>query len=117
DKDACKYKIAELTGTSSGLDDYVGYTFVVYKRVDRTSKEVVPIIYIKSEGLRDFLRDVLHDIKAVSLADDKPSIEQNVLFHFLPELDGYTEDMDINSDHESAHAEHLLLLIDRLKYA
>ncbi|CAG7985873.1 unnamed protein product [Penicillium salamii] len=100
--------------------------------VHRMSKEVVPFIDIKSEGLCGILRGVLHDIKAVSLMEDKPSvieialssrnpltynqIEQNVLFHFLPELDGYAEGMDINSDFESAHAEHLLLLIDHLKH-
>ncbi|OQE69864.1 hypothetical protein PENNAL_c0126G04017 [Penicillium nalgiovense] len=117
DKEACKYKIAEPTETSNDLDDYAKYAFVVRKRVDRTSKEVVPFIDIKSEGLRDILRDVLHDIKAVSLMEDKPSIEQNFLFHFLPELDRYAENMDSSSDHESAHAEHLLLLIEHLKHA
>ncbi|OQD95766.1 hypothetical protein PENVUL_c105G04986 [Penicillium vulpinum] len=117
DKEACKYKIAEPTETSNDLDDYAEYAFVVRERVDRTSEEVVPFIDIKSEGLRDILRDVLHDIKAVSLMEDKPSIEQNFLFHFLPELDRCAENMDSNSDHESAHAEHLLLLIDHLKHA
>ncbi|KAJ5283307.1 ATPase AAA-type core [Penicillium chrysogenum] len=117
DKEACKYKIAEPTETSNDLDDYAEYAFVVRERVDRTSKEVVPFIDIKSEGLRDILRDVLHDIKAVSLMEDKPSIEQNFLFHFLPELDRCAENMDSSSDHESAHAEHLLLLIDHLKHA
>ncbi|CAG8022568.1 unnamed protein product, partial [Penicillium salamii] len=117
DKEACKYKIAEPTGTSNDLDDYAEYAFVVRERVDRTSEEVVPFIDIKSEGLRDILRDVLHDIKAVSLMEDKPSIEQNFLFHFLPELDRCAENMDSSSDHESAHAEHLLLLIDHLKHA
>ncbi|KAJ5873293.1 ATPase AAA-type core [Penicillium solitum] len=117
DKEACKYKIAEPTETSIGLDDYAEYAFIVRERVDRTSEEVVPFIDIKSEGLRDILRDVLHDIKAVSLMEDKPSIEQNFLFHFLPELDRCAENMDSSSDHESAHAKHLLLLIDHLKHA
>ncbi|GAB0139074.1 hypothetical protein EsDP_00007290 [Epichloe bromicola] len=132
DKEACKYKIAEPTETSNDLNDDAEYAFVVRERVDRTSEEVVPFIDIKSEGLRDILRDVLHDIKAVSLMEDKPSvietvllsrstltwiqIEQNVLFHFLPELDRCAENMDSSSDHESAHAKHLLLLIDHLKH-
>ncbi|KAK9847085.1 AAA+ ATPase domain [Penicillium brevicompactum] len=117
DQAACKYKIAEPTETSNYLDDYAEYAFIVRERVDRTSEEVVPFIDIKSEGLRDILRDVLHDIKAISLMEDKPSIEQNFLFHFLPELDRCAENMDSNSDHESAHAEHLLMLIDHLKLA
>ncbi|KAI1829405.1 hypothetical protein CBS147337_9800 [Penicillium roqueforti] len=117
DKEACKYKIAEPTETSNDLDDYAEYAFVVRERVDRTSKEIVPFIDIKSEGLRDILRDVLDDIKAVSLMEDKPSIEQNFLFHFLPELDRCAENMDSSSDHGLARAEHLLLLIDHLKHA
>ncbi|KAI1830409.1 hypothetical protein CBS147337_8876 [Penicillium roqueforti] len=79
DKEACKYRIAEPTETSNDLDDYAEYAFVVRERVDRTSKEVVSFIDIKSEGLRDILRDVLHDIKAVSLMEDKPSVIETVL--------------------------------------
>ena len=39
----------------------------------------MPFIDIKSESLRDILRDVLHDIKAVSLMEDKPSVIEIVL--------------------------------------
>lgn len=34
----------------------------------------MPYIDIKSEGLRDILRVVLHEIKAISLMEDKPSV-------------------------------------------
>ncbi|KAJ6134492.1 hypothetical protein N7523_000814 [Penicillium sp. IBT 18751x] len=117
DKEACKYKIAEPVETRSGLDDYAEYAFIVRERVERNSEEVTPYIDIKSAGLRDILRVVLHDIKAISLMEDKPSIEQNVLFHFLPELDRCAENMDNSSDHDSVHAERLRLLIDHLKHA
>ncbi|KAJ6038269.1 uncharacterized protein N7446_005079 [Penicillium canescens] len=115
DKEACKYKIVEPAETSSGLDDYAEYAFVVRERVERNSEEVTPYIDIKSEGLRNILREVLHDIKAISLMEDKPSIEQNILFHFLPELGKYAENMD-NSDCEFPR-QHLRLLIDHLKQA
>ncbi|KAI3180284.1 hypothetical protein DTO046C5_1520 [Penicillium roqueforti] len=115
DKEAYKYKIAEPTETRNDLDNYAKYTFVIRERVNRTSEEVVPFIDIKSEGLRDILRDILHNIKAVSLIDDKPSIEQTVLFHFLPELNRYIENIDNSSDYKSAQAE-LRLLIDHLKH-
>jgi hypothetical protein len=39
----------------------------------------VPFIDIKSEGLRDILRDVLYNIKAVSLIEDKLSVTKTVL--------------------------------------
>ncbi|KAJ6001203.1 hypothetical protein N7481_001612 [Penicillium waksmanii] len=115
DKEACKYKIAEPTESSGCLDDYAEYAFVVRERVDRNSEEVTPYIDIKSKGLRDILRVVLHGVKAISLVEDKPSIEQKFLFHFLPELDKYAENTN-NSDYESP-CQHLRLLIDHLKQA
>ncbi|OQD72457.1 hypothetical protein PENDEC_c021G01998 [Penicillium decumbens] len=115
DKEACKYKIAEPVEISSGLDDYAEYAFVVRERVERNSEEVMPYIDIKSEDLRDNLREVLYGIKAISLMEDKPSIEQNILFHFLPELDKYAENMN-NSECEFLR-QHLRLLIDHLKQA
>ncbi|CAG7995208.1 unnamed protein product [Penicillium salamii] len=115
DKEACKYKIAEPTESSGVLDDYAEYAFVVRERLDRNSEEVTQYIDIKSKGLRDILREVLHDIKAISLMEDKPSIEQNVLFHFLPELANYAENIN-NADCEFPR-QHLRLLIDHLKQA
>ncbi|KAJ5210224.1 hypothetical protein N7491_010031, partial [Penicillium cf. griseofulvum] len=102
DKEVYKYKIAELTKTSNNLDDYAKYIFVIRERINRRSDKVVLFIDIKSEGLRDILREVLYDIKAVSLIEDKLSIEQNILFYFLRELDRYTENIDSNSDYKSA---------------
>lgn len=77
--------------TSSDFDDYAKYAFVVRERVgilypylegwnilivllDRNSEEVMPYIDIKSEGLRDVLRAVLQDVKAISMMEDKPSV-------------------------------------------
>lgn len=76
---------------------------------------MTPYIDIKLEGLRDILRVVLHDIKAISLMEDKPSIEQNILFHFLPELNKYAEHMDISEC--GFPRQHLRLLIDHLEQA
>ncbi|KAJ6136910.1 hypothetical protein N7497_012162 [Penicillium chrysogenum] len=117
DKEVCKYKIGDPVETSGSPDDYAEYAFVVRERVERNSEEVTPYIDIISEGLRDILRVVLHDIKAISLMEDKPSIEQDVLFHFLPALDRCVADTDNSSYHHSAHTEHLRLLIDHLKQA
>ncbi|KAJ6046919.1 hypothetical protein N7444_008173 [Penicillium canescens] len=116
DKEACKYKIAEPTENCTDPDDYTEYVFVVRERVDRKSEEVMSYVDVKSEGLRDILREVLHDIKAVSLMEDKPSIEQHVLFHFLPELEKYAETMNNDPDRGPAQVKDLRLLIDRLKH-
>ncbi|KAJ5995791.1 hypothetical protein N7481_002768 [Penicillium waksmanii] len=77
-------------------------------------EEVTWFIDIKLASLHDILRVVLHDIKAISLMEDKQS--QNHLFHFLPELERCAENMNNSSDYESTHAQHLRLLIDPLKH-
>lgn len=48
--------------------------------LDRNSEEVMPYIDIKSEGLRDILRAVLHNVKAISLMEDKPSVIETVSY-------------------------------------
>lgn len=50
--------------------------------IDRNSDEVTPYIDIQSKGLRDILREVLYDIKATSLMEDKPSVNEiRVSYH------------------------------------
>ena len=46
---------------------------ILITSLDRNFEEVTPYIGIKSEGMRHILRIVLHDIKAISLMEDKPS--------------------------------------------
>lgn len=47
--------------------------------LDRKSEEVISYVDIKSEGLCGILREVLHDIKAVSLMEDKPSVSETII--------------------------------------
>ncbi|KAJ5267866.1 ATPase AAA-type core [Penicillium angulare] len=115
DNKACKYKIAESVETSNGPEDFAEYTFVARERMDRNTEEVTPFIDAISEGLRDILREVLLDINSVSLMEDRPS--QSVLFHFIPELEGYASNLENGVDQGSAHAQHLRLLIGHLKHA
>ncbi|KAJ5960726.1 ATPase AAA-type core, partial [Penicillium vulpinum] len=112
DKEVYKYTITEPVETSGGVNDYTEYIFVVCEYIDRISKEVVLFIDIKSEGLRDILRDILHNIKAVSLIEDKLSVIEIVLL--LRKLDRYTENIDSSLDYKSVYTEYLLLLIDHL---
>ncbi|KAJ5989682.1 hypothetical protein N7481_004892, partial [Penicillium waksmanii] len=113
DKEAYKYKIAEPTESSGCLDDYAEYAFVVCECVDRNSEEVTLYIDIKLKGLYDILYMVLYGVKAISLVEDKLSIEQKFLFYFLSELDKYAENSN-NSDYEFL-CQYLRLLIDYLK--
>ncbi|KAF8540209.1 P-loop containing nucleoside triphosphate hydrolase protein [Trichophaea hybrida] len=87
------------------FDEYV--CFYVNKGLDRHTKDPTFYIDLKSEDLRDILREVLKDVYGLSLVEEKPTIERHVLYHYLPELESYrTSHADI------ASMEHLDLLID-----
>ena len=99
---------------------------------DRKSEELTPYIDFKSERLRNILREALHDIKDVSLMEDKPSIIETDItfaehtnlnsdrakcaFYFLLELGKCVERIKNNSERESIFPKHPSLLIDYLKH-
>ncbi|KAF3492126.1 uncharacterized protein GIQ15_01643 [Arthroderma uncinatum] len=72
DEKKYKYEISVTTEAPevSELDEY---EFVVRSRIDKHTTKPTVYIDVKSEGLRDILRDVLQDIKAVSLDAEMPS--------------------------------------------
>ena len=41
---------------------------------------------IKSKALKEFLKDVMNDVKGVSFAEDTPVIDPNMIFLYLEEL-------------------------------
>ncbi|KAL2783988.1 P-loop containing nucleoside triphosphate hydrolase protein [Aspergillus keveii] len=102
DKDISKYKIVESIEPEVD-DEFSEYAFVVREHIDPKSKDSTTYVDVKSETLRDIVREVLGNVKAVSVMEPKPSIEQIVLFHFLPELKSHPEGV-----------EHLRLLIDHI---
>ncbi|KAF2174396.1 hypothetical protein K469DRAFT_648321, partial [Zopfia rhizophila CBS 207.26] len=113
DEKAYKYKIAEpvATGEVNELEQYV---FVVRVRVDKTTKDTTSYIDIKSEFLRDILREILRDVRGVSLAEDMPTVEPILLFNFLLELESYRSSASNNSEN-TLRLKHLGLLVDFIK--
>ncbi|OBT86393.1 hypothetical protein VE02_05287 [Pseudogymnoascus sp. 03VT05] len=53
------------------------------------TKETTFHIDIKSDSLLDILRDILGDIQGISLKKPILSVEQNLLHHYLPEMELY----------------------------
>ncbi|PMD60205.1 P-loop containing nucleoside triphosphate hydrolase protein [Hyaloscypha bicolor E] len=97
----------------TGLDLYI---FVVRRRVDKKTKVTTCYVDVKSELLRDILRDVLNDIKGISLNESKLSVEQNLLYTTLPELELCKSRNEIAPlDQEGTL--HLGLLVDYLRSA
>ncbi|KAF2174657.1 P-loop containing nucleoside triphosphate hydrolase protein [Zopfia rhizophila CBS 207.26] len=110
DKKAYKYKIAEPVAPTGEVTELDQYVFVIRVRIDKSTKEPTSYIDIKSELLRDILSVILQDVRVVSLAEDMPSIDQNVLYHFLPNLESYQSHGDDGKD--ARKLKHLGLLID-----
>lgn len=59
---------------------YDGFCFHVRRTFDWEGKYKCTVVDIKSKALRECLQDVLGNIKGVSLVDETPKIDPNVLF-------------------------------------
>ncbi|OJD12529.1 hypothetical protein AJ78_06894 [Emergomyces pasteurianus Ep9510] len=111
DKAKSKYKTIESIEPDDIVDALDEYVFIVHKHINNESKKSMTYIDVKSEVLRDILREVLQDAKEVNLMKDKPSIEQKVLFHFLPELCDHAEKLRVTAaEFKPQGLKHLLLL-------
>ncbi|KAL9004824.1 MAG: hypothetical protein Q9188_002368 [Gyalolechia gomerana] len=106
-----RYETVESTpaGEVDGLDKYI---FVARARIDKKTSEPVFYVDIKSEKLRDILRTVLQNIHGISLREDKPQIERNLLYQYLPELEAYRTKLSDDVGQDAAELKHLSLLAD-----
>ncbi|KAL2370698.1 hypothetical protein RJ035_006172 [Blastomyces gilchristii] len=77
DKDKSKYKIVDSMREDKTIDDLDQYIFVVRNQLDRMTKETKAFVDIKSEALLDVLREIVKNVRAISLCENKSS----VLFH------------------------------------
>ncbi|EDN04841.1 predicted protein [Histoplasma mississippiense (nom. inval.)] len=87
DKTTLQYKTKEAV--EEVLDELDQYAFVVRTRTGKNSTKRTVCIDIKSKFLRGALQDVLKVVKSISLQEDKPSVELDLLYYFLPELETY----------------------------
>ncbi|GFG17794.1 hypothetical protein IFM61392_10224 [Aspergillus lentulus] len=115
DSKAYEYKIVDSPPPQdvSELDEFV---FVVRKRIQKHTHDAIIYVDIKSPGLRDILRCVLKDVRTAGLEADKPAVERNLLFHFLPELKIFGAGSDDDTAEEDG-IRHLTLLIKHLEEA
>jgi hypothetical protein len=72
----------KLQDTAEGTVDakYEEFIFHVRRTFDWEGKYKATIVDIKSKLLRECLQDVIGDIKGVSLVDDTPKLDPNMLF-------------------------------------
>ncbi|OJD27989.1 hypothetical protein ACJ73_00622 [Blastomyces percursus] len=113
DKDNSKYKIVDSVREDKAIDDPDQYIFVVRNQLDRMTKETKTFVDIKSEALLDVLLEIVRDVRAISLREDKPSIERNFLYNFLPDLEKCI--IKKRWDHADPRSKHVDLLIGYIK--
>ncbi|PVH68579.1 hypothetical protein DL98DRAFT_381034, partial [Cadophora sp. DSE1049] len=74
DKKQYKYKVVESLTPADEANELDQYIFVARTRLDKETKNQIQYIDIKSSGLRDVLRNVLHDVQGICLQEEKPSV-------------------------------------------
>ncbi|KAG0645018.1 26S proteasome regulatory subunit [Hyphodiscus hymeniophilus] len=118
DEKTYKYKIVESQELPAEADKLDSYVFVIRGRIDKKTTETTFYIDVKSECLRDALRNILKDAHAVNTKENKLSVEQKLLYHYLPELESSQSWHGINTlDQNSAKLVGLLVDYLRETYA
>ncbi|KAH8757124.1 P-loop containing nucleoside triphosphate hydrolase protein [Hyaloscypha finlandica] len=115
DKKEYKYKVVELLTPPDKVNELDHYIFIVRTRIDKETKNQIQYIDIKSPGLRDILRKVLQDAQGICLHEEKPSVEQSLLYHYLSDLEECCQDPSAALDPSAL--EHLGLLLDFIRTA
>lgn len=70
----------QATAESNGETKYDGFCFHVRRTFDWEGKYKATMVDIKSKPLRECLQDVIGNIKGVSLVDETPKLDPNILF-------------------------------------
>ncbi|CAK7217672.1 hypothetical protein SBRCBS47491_003242 [Sporothrix bragantina] len=79
------YKLQD-TAEGSADAEYEGYVFHVRRTFDWEGKYKQTVVDIKSKLLRDALQEVMGNIKGVSLVEEVPKLDPNLLFLYLDDI-------------------------------
>lgn len=92
DQSIHNYKLTE-TVDDPDRDEWEQYIFTVRRRFDWEHKYQETFVDIKSKPLKDCLQHVMKDVKGVSLVQDTPHIDPNMLFLYLEESRAYIDEL------------------------
>ena len=92
DQSIHNYKLTE-TVDDPDQDEWEQYIFTVRRKFDWEHKYQETFVDIKSKPLKDCLQHVMKDVKGVSLVQDTPHIDPNMLFLYLEECRAYMEEL------------------------
>ncbi|KAF3484281.1 uncharacterized protein GIQ15_03605 [Arthroderma uncinatum] len=107
-----RYKVVEFfeEQKDSELEQYI---FIVRVRVDKVSKEPTTYVDIKSKFLCGIVYDIMKGANVpLNLRENKPTVEQNLLYLFLSELVEAQRAV-----HVEEHGRHLAILVAHVEGA
>jgi hypothetical protein len=116
------YKLTE-TIADQGADEWDQYIFTVRRKFDWEHKYQETFVDIKSKSLKECLQHVMAGVKGVSLVQDTPHIDPNMLFLYLEECRAYKTELDKQAEAAekkkerkaaAAKSQHLKILIKYL---
>ena len=86
------YKLTE-TVEDPDANEYDQYIFTVRRKFDWENKYTDTVVDIKSKPLRDALQHVMEGVKGVSLVQEAPVVDPNMLFLYLEETREYMQQL------------------------
>ncbi|KAI1800779.1 hypothetical protein F4811DRAFT_574708 [Daldinia bambusicola] len=98
------YKLQD-TAVGASNSQYDEYLFHVRRTFDWEGKYKTTIVDIKSKQLREALRDVIGNVKGVSLVEETPKLDPKMLFLYLEDMREYMNNLkEIDPEGESRKA-------------
>jgi hypothetical protein len=122
DQSIHNYKLTE-TVDDPDVDEFDQYIFTVRRKFDWEHKYQETLVDIRSKPLKEALKHIMSEVKGVSLVQETPHIDPNMLFLYLEETRAYMKELKQASKSEkkrkarkaaAAKAAHLKVLIKYL---
>ncbi|KIX06385.1 uncharacterized protein Z518_04361 [Rhinocladiella mackenziei CBS 650.93] len=93
DQSIHNFKLTE-TVKSTGETVWDQYIFTVRRKFDWEQKYLATVVDIKSKPLKECLQHVMIGVKGVSLVEDTPHLDPNMLFLYLEEMREYVDTLE-----------------------
>jgi SpoVK/Ycf46/Vps4 family AAA+-type ATPase len=86
------YKLTE-TADDPDADEWDQYIFTVRRKFDWENKYTETVVDIKSKPLKEALNHIMEGVKGVSLVEETPVVDPNMLFLYLEESRTYMKEL------------------------
>lgn len=97
DQSIHNFKLSE-TVKDTGDTYWDQYIFTVRRRFDWEHKYLATIVDIKSVPLKECLQHIMAGVKGISLVEDTPHLDPNMLFLYLEEMREYVKTLEHDAE-------------------